>query len=290
MQRTLILIAALAFARDAYADAKTQKMATGYQREARNCKIQSDGVTKILAGATAMQADDDDASLAADVASLRSAQEPITAFCTELGAMIELLRADPAATYKSLEPQLAERDKKLRELRKAFKQAADSVTPIIRRLVPRINKRAATAARTTSKPTEPAPAPAPAATPPSPPPTAPTPAPAATAPVKITEGPTTSLAVRSFTGGTCDDHAKQFAKAEALERQPPKKRAAGTLAWLPGARWRTSYASGDRFTQIECVATKGGGVILTLEGPNPPRADRDLLDVATRALAATAKP
>lgn len=286
MHRTLLLIAALAFARDAHADGKTQKLATGYQREARNCKIQSDGVTKVLAGATAMQADDNDEALAADVASLRSAQEPITAFCNELAATIELLRADPAATYKSLEPQLAERDKKLRELRKAFKQAADGATPIIRRLVPRINKRAATAARTTPKPAEPAPA----ATPPAPAPTAPTPAPAATAPVKMSEGPTTSLAVRSFTGGTCDDQAKQFAKADALERQPPKKRAAGTLAWLPGARWRTSFVSGERLTQIECVSTKGGGVIVTLEGPNPPRADRELFDVATRALAATARP
>ena len=310
MSRTLILIAALVFARDAYADAKTQKLVTGYQREARNCKIQGDGVAKVLSGATAMQADDNDAALAADVTALRNALDPITAFCTELASMIEFLRADASATYKSLEPQIFERDKKLRDLRKAFKEAADGATPIIRRLVPIINKRAATAARTTPKPAEPAPKPtepalkpaepapkpAPTPTPPTPvaskPAPTPTPPPAPVAPVKImTDGPSTSLAMRSFTNGTCDDQAKRLAaKTDVLEREPPKKRGAGTLAWMPGARWRAAYVSGERFVQVECVSTKTGGYVLTLEGPNPPSADRALLDVAARALAATAKP
>ena len=79
-------------------------------------------------------------------------------------------------------------------------------------------------------------------------------------------------------------------KKETVERQAPKKRGVGTLAWLPGARWRTSYASGERLTQLECVATKTGGFVVTLEGPNPASTDREMLDVAARALAATAKP
>jgi hypothetical protein len=299
MFRMLIIIAAVALARDAYADAKTQKMVTGYQREARSCKIQNDGVTKLREGATAMQAEVNDDEVAADLATLRTAHESIQAFCAELAVMIELLNADRNAPYKSLEPQIMEHDKKLRELRKAFKQATDGVTPIIRRLVPRINKFSTKAAHAAAK--GPAPAAAPEATPaattkPQPEPAKPAatapprPAPPPPAPVKITEGPSTSLAMRAFTGGTCDDQAKQSAmKAEAFEREAPKKRAAGTLAWLPGARWRTSYVSGDRLIQSECVATKSGGVILTLEGPNPPRADREVLDVAARAIAATAK-
>ena len=105
----------------------------------------------------------------------------------------------------------------------------------------------------------------------------------------MTNGPTTLLAVRSFTGGTCDDQAKLIEKATAFEREAPKKRAPGTLAWLPGARWRTSYANGERLVQIECVSSKAGGFILTLEGPSS-STERELLDVAARALAATARP
>jgi hypothetical protein len=274
----VMILVAFAFARDAYADAKTKQLVTGYQREARNCKIQSDGVTKVLDGATTMQAEINDPALAEDITKLRGAQEPIQAFCTELAAVIELLRADPAATYKSLEPQLSERDKKLRELRKAFKLAADGATPIIRRLVPRINKRVATAASATAKKPEPAPTPPPAPAPVAPPPPV----------VKLSDGPTTSVAVHSFTGGTCDDQAKAIAKAEPIEREPPKKRTAGTLAWLPGAKWRTSTVAGDRLRQVECVATKTGGFIVTLEGPNA--AERDVIELGARALAASAKP
>ena len=288
MCRMLIVIAVAALARDALADAKTQKMATGYQREARSCKIQGDGVAKVIDGATTMQAQDNDDAVAADLAQLRAAQEPIQNFCSELGAMIELLRADPSATYKSLEPQILQRDKKIRELRKPFKQVTEGVTPIIRRLVPRINKRAAAAAISAAEKKR---EPSPPAPPPAPTPTA-APAPKPTPPpvVKMTEGPTTSLAVRSFTGGTCDDQAKQIEKkAAALERAQPMQRSRGNLAWLPGARWKASYGSGDRFVQVECVSTKVGGFVLTLEGPNPPSVDRELLDVAARALAATAK-
>jgi len=285
MCRKLIVLAAVAFARDAYADAKTQKMVTGYQREARSCKIQNDGVTKVLDGATAMQAEVNDDALAADITTLRSAQTPIQAFCTELAGMIDLLKADTTATYKSLEPQIMERDKKLRELRKAFKQATDGVTPVIRRLVPRINKRAATAGA--AKPAESRPAESkPEAAPKPSVVTAPPPPPAP----KMVDGPTTSLTVRAFTGGSCDEQAKQLAtKTDVIERGPPKKRAPGTLAWMPGARWRASYVAGERLVQVECVATKAGGILLTLEGANPPASDRETLEVAARALAAAAK-
>lgn len=294
MRGMVIVVAVLAFAHDAYADAKTQKLAAGYQRQARNCKIQGGGVTKVLEGATAMQAESDDAALAADIVKLRAASEPIEAYCGELAAVIELLKADPAAPYKSLEAQIIERDKKISELRKAFKQATDSVTPIIRRLVPRINKRNAEAGPSKpaaeSAPTKDAgPAPQPAAT--LPPALAPTPKPVATPPpVKITDGPTTSISVRAFTGGTCDEQARKLDKAEAWTREPPKKRPAGALAWLPNARWIASYVAGDRLVQIECVPTKTGGMILTLEGPSQPRSERELLELAARALAATAKP
>jgi len=283
MCRTLLVIALAALAHDAYADAKTQKLTTGYQREARNCKIQSDGVTKVLEGATALQAEGE--SVEADVAKLKAASEPIQAYCNELAAMIDMLKEDPAASYKSLEPQISERDKKIRELRKAFKQAADGVTPIIRKLVPRINKRNANAGPSAPKP-EPAPAPAP--------PPAPAPRPVSTTPppppppsMTMKEGPTTSLSMHAFTGGTCDEQAKQLDKK--TDREPPKKRMPGTLAWLPNARWTASYVSGDRFVHVECVQTKGGGMVLTLEGPNQPRADRELLDVAVRALAVSAR-
>ena len=295
MSRTLLVLIGIALARDAYADAKTQKMVTGYQREARSCKIQSDGVAKLLDGATTLQAEINDDDVAADIAALKSAQTPIQAFCVDVNAMIDFLKADPAAPYKSLEKEIFERDKKLRELRKAFKAATDGVTPIIRRLVPRINKRAATAgaakktepAKTEPAKTEPAkiePKPEPPKEAPKPPPPPPPP------PVKVKEGPATSLSARSFTGGTCDDQAKDVTKQASTFEREPKKRGVGTLGWLQGAKWRASYTQGDRSIQIACVSTKTGGVLLTLEGPNPPSSDRELLDVAARALSATAKP
>jgi hypothetical protein len=309
MWRTLIVFVGLASALDARADTKTNQALTGYKREARNCKIQSDGVDKVLAGATAMAADVSDDELTADIAQLRAAKEAVQPFCAELAAMIEFLGADPAATYKSLEPQISERSTKIRALRTAFKQAVDGVTPIIRRLVPRINKRNTTypakpkpqeTVEDTPKPPEPpAPPPKPAPTPPPAPKPAPTPpatkpvaAPPPPQPVTITDGPTTSMAARTFTGGTCEDQARRVtAKPEQTwDRSPPKKRGVGNLAWMQGAKWRTTYVSGDRFIQVACVATKTGGFILTLDAPNQARPQRDVLDVAARALTATAKP
>ena len=93
--------------------------------------------------------------------------------------------------------------------------------------------------------------------------------------------------MHAFTGGSCEQQAKQIDKK--ADREPPKKRMPGTLAWLPHARWTASYVAGDRFVHVECVQTKTGGVILTLDGPNQPRVDRELLDVAVRALAGSAR-
>src|SRR5262249_2606496 len=127
MRRPLVVLTSLLFARAVFADAKTQQLAAGYERETRSCKIQGGGVAKVLEGAKALLEDAHDDALEADVAKLTSARDAAQAYCGELAATIELLRADPDATYKSLQSQISEHDNKIRALRKASKDAVDGV-------------------------------------------------------------------------------------------------------------------------------------------------------------------
>ncbi|MGE5180771.1 MAG: hypothetical protein ACM31C_01855 [Acidobacteriota bacterium] len=281
MRSTAAIVVGLALAATAHADSRTQSLVPGFEKEARNCRIHADGVGKVLDGAKALLAGEHDDALAADAQKLHEAHDTIQKWCDELAATLDLLHADPAATYKSLERQLGEHDNKIRALRQASMKAVDDVQPIIQRLVPRINQHSieqdtANAPGSPPKPPEP-----PKQMPP--PPAAPTPPPPQTT-AEI------SLGVRAFTGGTCEQQAEMYtanAEHESWEKQSPRagaKREPWSLGWLPGARWKVSYVLGDRFFQIECVPSKRGGYLVTLDEADQQRPTRDLLEVTARML------
>ena len=266
----------MAIAQAASADARLHQLAVGFEREARSCKIQGDGIATVLQGATALEEDLQEDGLASDVAQLRSARDAVQAWCGEVAATLELVKSD--ASYKAVEKELAEHTTKVAALRKTAKLAVDGAASLIRRLVPRINGRAGTM-----------PARSPEVTPkveakveaPKVEAKAEAPTPKEAKPEVQSDGPPTSVSVHAFTGGSCDDQARRVphGERETWDREAPK-RAAGSLGWLPGARWRLSYVEGERAVQIECVATKTGGYVITLERP-----DRELVDLAIRALA-----
>jgi hypothetical protein len=279
MRVALAVLVVIASTRHARADARTQQIATGYEKEQRNCKIHRDGLAKVLEGARGLNADSPDSALEADIKQLDDALDIVGAFCDELVKATDLLRADPNAPYKSLQAQIDEHDKLIRGMRKASAKAVDDTQPIFGRLVPRINQRNANNAGPATK-TKPEPPP-----PPKPEPSKPEP-PKPAEPPPPSEGPTSSLAVHAFNGGTCDDQARKLASTERAtwEREAPKQHPAWSLAWLPGAKWKLSYTTGDRFVQIECVNGRGGGYLVTLEEADRARPDRDLLDLAAHSL------
>jgi hypothetical protein len=280
MRQILVVLVVLAGARDARADAQTQQIATGYEREARNCKIHRDGVAKVLDGARGLNADSPDSGLESQIKQLEEAVDVIGGFCDELAKTIDLLKADPSASYKSLQKDIAEHDNKIRAMRKSSSKAVDDTQPIFGQLIPRINARNAANAGPVTK-TKPEPPPPPPPPPPvKPEPPKPEPPPAA-------DGPKSWLSVNSFSGSTCDDQARKLASTEhgTWEKEAPKQHPAWSLAWLPGARWKLSYVSIDRFVQVECVSTKGGGYLVTLDEADRFRPERDVLDLAAKALA-----
>ncbi len=283
MRVALALLVVIALPRAARADARTQQVATGYEREQRNCKIHRDGLAKVLEGARGLNADSPDESLAVDIKQLDDALDIVGAFCDELAKAVDLLRADPSAPYKSLQVQIDEHDKLIRGMRKASAKAVDETQPIFGRLIPRINQRNVANAGPATK-TSPAPQPPPKVEPTSISPPAEPPKHAEVPPPA--DGPTSSLAVHAFSGATCDDEARKLASTEhaTWDREAPKQRPPWSLAWLPGAKWKLSYTTGDRFVQVECVIGKAGGYLVTLEEADRARPDRELLELAAHAL------
>jgi hypothetical protein len=282
--------------RAAQADSKIDGLVTGYDKEANACRIRRTGLTKVLFGGTALARDEleanaSDDALAADLDKLKAALATVQAYCDELAATLDLLRADPKATYKSLEHQIDDHDNKIRALRRSSQHAIDDTASIVSRLIPRINARVGAAdappARTATQ------------------------FPSGRT-VKLlalpgtwkvygdrdndvaeySEGDATlSIGARHVASGACDEPQKWVtarASGQSLETEAPKdatKREAWRLPWLAGATWRQSYATGDRFRQLECVPGKAGDVIVTLDEPDKARSERDVTDVATQMLA-----
>jgi hypothetical protein len=149
-----IVVAIAAIAGIAGADPRIQQLITGYEREARTCKIQQGGVDKALAGAKTLVADGDD-SASADAATLEASHTAMQAYCDAVGALLDLLKADPNATFKSIEKQVDEQVNKIGKLRQAGKKALDDAGPAIQRIVPKVNARVANSAQKPSEHTVP---------------------------------------------------------------------------------------------------------------------------------------
>lgn len=291
MRLALVLGAVAALAADASADAKLDQAIAGYEKEAASCRMHEGGIAKVLAGVTSMLQTSHDDALVVDARTLRTAHEAVAAYCDELDAALAVLRADPAATYKAVEKQLDEHDNRIRPLRRPAQQAIDDAEPLVARLIPRIN-----AARDAAAGKQPAKLPT----------TFPSghkvKLPALPGTWKLsgtrtsdtadyTEGTASlSLHVHSFTGATCEQQLRlteMRADQVSVDRSEPKgERPATTLAWHRGTAWRASYTLEARTVQVECIPTKTGGLVVTLDQPDKLEPARDLSDVAAQMLAA----
>src|SRR5262249_21767505 len=123
----------------ARADARVDQLVKGYEREQTSCRVQEGGLATMLDGVSILLERGSEEGLAEDVKNLHAAHEVVASYCTALSTTIELLRADPSATYKSVEKQIGERDNHIRVLRASSKKALDDTAPLIRRWIPKIN-------------------------------------------------------------------------------------------------------------------------------------------------------
>jgi hypothetical protein len=128
----------------AYADKKLNDLIKFYEKEARVCGKNVKGIGVAKDKAEPYKAD---AEITPDYEAVVKAHGVITAQCTELDGMLAFLKTDPKATYKQLQAEIDKRDKVIREGRKASKQALTDSDPVIKRLIPKVNKRAATAGK-----------------------------------------------------------------------------------------------------------------------------------------------
>jgi len=252
----LASLALLALVAHAYADARTDQLATGYDKEAAACKIHADGVGKVLAGAKELPDE------AASVDALDKAAAANQEYCDALAAVLALLRADPGATYKSLEKQLDDADNKIRKLRKSSKAALDGVQPVIAKLIPKIN-----AARVAQPPAgeKHVPGTFPSGRKvdlPSLPGKWTVSGSAATDVLEYDEGQTNaSVTVKAFSGATCDQQKKSLADKKLEDVAPTDAQKQVKLAWY------VAYTQKARVVQVACVAGKAGGWIATVDAP-----------------------
>jgi hypothetical protein len=237
----------------AWADGKLKELETGYDKEVTSCATHASGVAKVLAGAKELVAAAPDDALAADVDKLDKGHAAVQAYCDEVAATLVLLRADPKATYKSLERQLDEKDNKIRKLRAASKKALDELSPVISRTIPKINGRVSAPAE------KKLPAKFPSGRAIELPKLAGTWALSGgkTSDVaEYTEGKaTTTITVRVFTAATCEQQQKGFAdKPYAAVGQIGQ----GAAAWY-------RYKMGGRAVLVKCTDAKDGGLLQTIE-------------------------
>lgn len=115
----------------ALADKRTDEIATGYEKESAACKRSESGVAKVLEGARGL------ADETADTEKLDKGHAVVVAYCAELDGALEVLKG--AASYKSVERQLDERDNKIRGLRAQSKKVIADLEPVMHRLIPKIN-------------------------------------------------------------------------------------------------------------------------------------------------------
>jgi hypothetical protein len=145
MRTTLVILALCAATAPVAADSKTRELAQGYDKEAAACQTRADGITKVASGTQAL-VDAGQQQHEADLATLRDGLAQVQAYCAELTTTLAILKADPNATYRSLERRLDDQDNKIRKLRQTTKKVLDDLSPVISRMVPQINARVGTAA------------------------------------------------------------------------------------------------------------------------------------------------
>lgn len=134
----------LFFASAALADKKVTDLVKFYEKEARVCKKNLAGIVVAKDKAEPYKSD---AEIKPDFEVVLKAQTTITTQCVDLDAMVTFLKADPKAAFKQLQAEIDKRDAAIRAGRKATKQALTDSDPVIKRMIPKVNKRAATAGK-----------------------------------------------------------------------------------------------------------------------------------------------
>ena len=119
----------------AQADAKVKQLIGFYKKEALVCAKYSAGLTSAVERA---QPYADDADIAADIKLLTDALVTVQDYCGAIDATLAVL--SPNAKYKSVQAEVDRRDAVVRAGRATATQALDDSAPVIRRLVPKVNK------------------------------------------------------------------------------------------------------------------------------------------------------
>ncbi len=136
-----LLVAMLTTA--ASADRQIDQAIKLYERETRVCGKNLRGINVVLVRGQAIAAKVPD--LAEDLAELGKAQATVKRHCDEVASMLAFLLGASTETYKSIQKEFDERDKKIRAERVGSKQALIDIQPLVQRAVPRMNKAIATA-------------------------------------------------------------------------------------------------------------------------------------------------
>lgn len=144
MRTTLPCIALLlATTTSARADKKIQSMTPGFVKELSACQIEVRGLTRMVTGTTALvatlQGSERD-ELGADLATLTTATATVTSYCTEVEGMVKFLQDNASTAYKSVERDIDTRDNAVRKLRREAKKASQDITPLTRKLIPRLKR------------------------------------------------------------------------------------------------------------------------------------------------------
>jgi len=145
MRASLVGLALCVATATAAADSKTKELAQGYERELTACQVRVNGLTRVVTGTQAL-VDDGQKQYESDLGSLRGGLTQQQAYCTALTTVLELLNADPRASYRSLERKIDEQDNAIRKLRQVSKKVSDELGPVTSRMIPLITARAGTAA------------------------------------------------------------------------------------------------------------------------------------------------
>lgn len=262
MSRVLALAVLLA-ATTAAADKKIQQMTPGFEREAKTCATQISGLEKVQSGSTALGpslSPEDKTALDADLVTLASGLAVVKAYCAEVTGLVEMLQANAAAPYRSVERELDTRDNKVRKLRRDSKKTIEALQPITRRWIGAIAQNQTRRPETTPK----------------------------TTPGKFPSGRTVELPplpgqwklsgekqndsaeytdkawsatvfVRTFTAATCEQQQRTLSpEAKPLADKLP------TEAELDLA-WRVAVRGPKGFTETMCVRGTTGGWLATLD-------------------------
>jgi len=279
MRATVLLLALCAASAPATADPKTSELARGYEKELAACKTRADGVTKVTTGTQSL-VDDGQQQYEADLAALRAGLVTIQAYCAELTTTLEILNADPRATYRSLERKLDDQDNKIRKLRQSSKLVLDDLAPVISRMIPPINARIGAAASAPKKVHVTLPAGRTVELP-------------VLAGTYRTSGSDTAdiieyvearssatVTTKLAASATCDQQRRELRASEARDLALTEATKALQLAWY------VAYTKSTRRVRVACRPTKAGAIVGTLDEPVGASAWPELEPVLSAMIAA----